>query len=351
MNTFQQSLRFERSLTLILESRPSLPEIPGIPNSVWAGGVESSSKVRDLEVHFESDCFQFFPASGLRENPTPRFKISRVHAIRLEELLDVAFRHESEGTGFNQIGATFCSIDVVVGFHARLVCVGGTLILRDLQAGKRYWVFDLPEQFEIALSEAIGEQGLIPGSIVTIYLSIDQSGHWRIGRITLNRAGQHWEAQRAIGKNIPLLSVLAALGRTVSARTFVPPEFVMLGKDAETLRYDLAPRRVVFDLDGTLVWRGKPIIEMVQLALTFSRDGIPVEILTRNPGNIHAILGDAGVPTEIFSRFTQLLHGEKKSNYIEAGSIFFDDEFHQRLEVSEALGVPVMSVDQVDFWQ
>jgi hypothetical protein len=350
MDEFRKSLRFEFDLALIWESTLSLPGVPSIPNAVLARAVESSSRVFDLEVHFESDCFQLFSASGWRRNPTPTLKISRVQALRLEELLDVTCRHEDTETASNRVGATSCLIDVVAGFHSQLVVVGGTLRHYDMEAGKRHWMFDLPKQFETTLIEALGGQGLVPGSVVTVYFDIDKGGHWSIGRITLNRVGQHWEAQRAIGKNIPLLSVLSALDRAVATRTFVPPELVIPSNKGETLRYDIFPRRVVFDLDGTLVWRGEPIVQMVQLALTFSRDGIPLEILTRNPGNIRAVLGDAGVPTEIFSNFTQLLHGEKKSKYIEAGSIFFDDEFHQRLEVSEALGIPVMSVDQVDFW-
>jgi hypothetical protein len=350
MDVFRKSLRFEFDLALIWESSLSLPGLPNIPKEVLARAVESSSRMFDLEVHFASDLFQLFSASGWPRNPTAPPRISRVQALRLEELLNVTCQLEDTDTASNRTGDTSCSIDVVAGFHSQLVVVGGTLRHYDMEAGKRHRMFDLPKQFEATLVEALGGQSLVPGSVVTVYFDAGKSGHWRIGRITLNRVGQHWEAQRAIGKNIPLLSVLSALDRVVATRTFVQSEFVIPSNKGETLRYDIFPRRVVFDLDGTLVWRGEPIVQMVQLALTFSRDGIPLEILTRNPGNIRAVLGDAGVPKEIFCNFTQLLHGEKKSKYIKAGSIFFDDEFHQRLEVSEALGIPVMSVDQVDFW-
>jgi hypothetical protein len=53
----------------------------------------------------------------------------------------------------------------------------------------------------------------------------------------------------------------------------------------------------------------------------------------------------------MFSHITVGQNTEKKSTSIGLNSVFIDNEFHQLLEVRLRTGIPVLNLDQIDFFE
>ena len=154
---------------------------------------------------------------------------------------------------------------------------------------------------------------------------------------------------RARGYNLPLLSVYSAMGYDISvAKESMNVEMdraLIAGYDMH-LDYDT----VYIDFDDTITLRG----EINPLAMYYlyqcHNKGYKVYLLTRHIHDIHESLAKNAVSENLFTDIIYILDSDSKSNYIkEPKSIFIDNMYKERLEVTQKCGIPVFDADGFEF--
>lgn len=166
-------------------------------------------------------------------------------------------------------------------------------------------------------------------------------------QISFNSPGSAWEALRCHGLNLPILVVNRLLDRRISAF-----HTLNIKTNHSFARWQIEigefHDRIAFDLDGTLVSSWGANRKVVKLAVASKRLGYNPIIVTRNQGDIQAILHKASIPEDIFEEIFQVSPNESKSKYLSSTSVLIDDEFGQRFDVSLS-NITALSPDQIDF--
>lgn len=165
--------------------------------------------------------------------------------------------------------------------------------------------------------------------------------------ISFNRPGREWEALRCHGLNLPILVVNRLLDRRISVF-----HTLNIRTNHSFARWHIEIGEIhdaiAFDLDGTLVSSWGANRKVVKLAITSKRLGYNPFIVTRNQGDIQAILHEASIPESIFDEIVQVSPNESKSKYLSSTAVLIDDEFGQRFDVSLS-NITALSPDQIDF--
>ncbi len=179
-------------------------------------------------------------------------------------------------------------------------------------------------------------------------LRADKTGKLKLMEISTRCAGTMC-VSRARGYNLPLLSVYTAMGYEIS----VAKELMDVEMDRALIaRYDLHLHfdTVYIDFDDTITLRG----EINPLAMFFlyqcHNKQVKVYLLTRHIHDIHDTLRKYAVSEGLFEDIIYIPDNEKKSKYITVkNSIFIDNMFKERQEVSDKCGIPVFDADGFEF--
>jgi len=152
---------------------------------------------------------------------------------------------------------------------------------------------------------------------------------------------------RAVGVNLPLLSVYDALGISVN----VDAQDFSVDMDRAlhaSFRLGIDYEHVYIDFDDTLSSEGLPSPLAAAFLAQCRVRGIKVHVLSRHSGNLEAALAASGL-RGLVDTVTHITDGSPKSAQVrEEAAIFIDDSFAERAEVRAALGIPVFGVDALD---
>lgn len=172
-------------------------------------------------------------------------------------------------------------------------------------------------------------------------------GEYRLLEIAPRVAGTMC-LERAIGVNLPLLSVLDSLDYDVE----ISPQFSFCEVDralANVFKVPCDYDHVYLDYDDTLVCDGKVRLKVIAFLYQCANKGIPVTLLTRHSGDISLSLDNAKISKSLFCSIEVLGKGERKSDYIADGSssVFIDDSFAERIDVSRNAGAVALGVESL----
>lgn len=155
-------------------------------------------------------------------------------------------------------------------------------------------------------------------------------------------------ADRALGVNLPLLTVLDAMGLDV----LIEPQAggVEVDRALDSLyRLELDYDELYMDFDDTLIVHGRVNREALSLIYQCVERDIPVTLLTRHDGDIHADLRRARICEDLFTWIVEVGKGQKKSDCVRPGkkALVIDDSFAERKDMSDAFGIPALGVESI----
>lgn len=165
--------------------------------------------------------------------------------------------------------------------------------------------------------------------------------------VTLSDSVDEFDFQllRAAGINVPLLLIQNLYKRKVKTYIFSNVQC----NNEKVIKICTDYNTVFFDLDETLIWEGKPILEVVSWLYQLHDRGTELKLLTRHEKDICETLTRIGIPLEIFKNIVKVEKHQLKSEFVHMNSIFIDNEFPQRYDVQFNGGVPSFDLDQVEF--
>lgn len=106
---------------------------------------------------------------------------------------------------------------------------------------------------------------------------------------------------------------------------------------------------IYVDFDDTIIQDGQVAGSVIGFLYDSIGIGKRVILLSRHSGDIKKSLTKYKLSPSLFDEIIILKTGEKKSSYIkDLNSIFIDDSFAERLEVSKAKGIPVFGLDSIE---
>jgi len=153
---------------------------------------------------------------------------------------------------------------------------------------------------------------------------------------------------RAKGINLPLMTIHDYMGRDVSAVQFAG-NFRAERRYKTLLSFTEKPKRVCVDYDDTIIIRGQVNFELMAFIYQCVNKNIPVLLITRHEGDIHASLRSHKIYSELFDEIIHLRDGQKKSDFISSGDVFIDNHYLERLEVIKSKDAICFDADSSSF--
>lgn len=153
---------------------------------------------------------------------------------------------------------------------------------------------------------------------------------------------------RNTGTNYPLLTLFTFMGQDVSLirnHYQITVDRAFINRYRTDIQYDT----VYLDFDDTLVVRNR-VNGFLMMFLYQAKDaGKRIVLLSRHRNDIDESLKRCHVDGGLFDEVHILGPSEKKSDYItETKSVFIDDSFGERQEVSAIRGIPVFDCSEVE---
>lgn len=179
-------------------------------------------------------------------------------------------------------------------------------------------------------------------------LKQDANNRWKLLEISCRVAGT-MVAQRAIGVNLPLMTLHDFMGRDVMP--LVTPHVAFIERAIKTRAYTpLQYEKIYVDLDDTLIINGQPNPVMMAFLYQSRASGKKIYLITRHEKKPIDTLNLAAISHLLFDEIIHLQEKEKKSLHITGPAIFIDNYFPERLDVAQREDVLVLDVDAVDFY-
>lgn len=234
-----------------------------------------------------------------------------------------------------------------------LTDVDGNLVVVSPRERVRIWagisaearIVPLTEEVR-RIAETINEKVKFQG-LWFFQVKEDSAGRMKLMEVSARCAGTMC-ATRALGYNLPLMSVYTTMGVRVSALRGgygVVVDRELESRYALSLDYDA----VFIDYDDTVVFGDDVNPSAIRFLYQCRRNGIPVTLLTRHEGDLTESLESHAISSNLFARIEHLAGGEPKAGYIDPTTkpIFIDNAFAERAEVSKGLGIPVFDVSEI----
>lgn len=152
---------------------------------------------------------------------------------------------------------------------------------------------------------------------------------------------------RNSGLNLPLMTLFCFEGIGVEA---IQNNFSIKVDRAFISRYktDIEYTTVYVDFDDTIHLEDKVNTMLMMFLYQAKNAGKKIVLLSRHSKNIHDSLKHFAISEDLFSDIIVLNDDQKKSSFInESESIFIDDSFRERLDVSRK-GIPVFDCSEVE---
>lgn len=179
----------------------------------------------------------------------------------------------------------------------------------------------------------------------------DEEGKWKLLEVSSRCAGTMC-LSRAVGVNLPLLSVYAAMGKNVRVFTNdyeIQVDRTLISRYKTNMEY----KRVYIDLDDTILVRGKVHLPAIWFLYQCMNEGKDIILLTRHNADhddtVKEVLDKHKIMPELFSQIIELTFEMPKYMVMEPrDAIFIDNAYAERMKVHEKLGMPVFDVDGLE---
>jgi len=151
---------------------------------------------------------------------------------------------------------------------------------------------------------------------------------------------------RQLGINLWLLPIFEKNGQPISIVTEKIPGPLSQTETGPT-ELTLTINRLYLDMDDTLYVHGKPNPYILKLLEKCTNIGCLVTLITRHFQEPSITLVNYNIPVALFNEILWITDGSPKSNHIklEPNTVFIDDSFHERQEVSGTLSIPAFTPD------
>jgi len=175
----------------------------------------------------------------------------------------------------------------------------------------------------------------------------DREGKWKLLEISTRCAGSMC-LTRAMGWNLPLLSVYTALGYPVEildSAYSVSMDRTLISR--YKIDYDYSA--VYFDFDDTLIINGKVHLPAIWFLYQCRNESKKVILVTRHEKDLDATLAEYCIPRALFSEIIHIRNEDSKACFVtESDAIFIDNSFKERMAVHRACRIPVFDVDALE---
>jgi hypothetical protein len=179
-------------------------------------------------------------------------------------------------------------------------------------------------------------------------LKKDDSGKYKLLEIAPRIAGT-MALHRNAGINFPLLTLYVHLGINVS---IISNQNRLTIDRALTNRfhYELDYDRVYLDFDDTVFVKGKINTYLMMFLYQCVNQQKEIILITKHLKDIKETLNALKIDEALFDKIITLTKEDDKSDYMdnEKSSIFIDDSFSERRNISKKLGIPVFDLDAVE---
>lgn len=152
---------------------------------------------------------------------------------------------------------------------------------------------------------------------------------------------------RVMGVNFPLLTIFEH--ERLPVRIMTNPGSVELDRALRNrYQHSIRYRALYIDLDDTLIVRGLVNLDAIRLVYQSRNAGAKVILITRHAGDLPQTLRHHGLQGA-FDEVIHLTAREKKSAFIrDQESIFVDDSFAERADVSQVHGIPTFDCSMIE---
>lgn len=179
-------------------------------------------------------------------------------------------------------------------------------------------------------------------------LKRDSGGAYKLLEVATRVAGTMC-LNRAIGINLPLLTVFDAMGYDVE----VAPQFGQAQVDRALYNCFRLPKRfseVYVDFDDTITVHGRVNCLLMRYLYQCVNESIPLTLVTKHDGDILEDLKKCRISPELFERIIWVPRDEHKRDYIQPkfDALFLDDSFAERREIAAAFGITALGTDSVE---
>ncbi len=176
----------------------------------------------------------------------------------------------------------------------------------------------------------------------------DKYGQLKLLEIAPRIAGT-MATNRVKGINFPLLSIYESEGKKISILTndyIVEIHRSLTNKYRKTINFDY----VYIDFDDTIVINKKVNLLVISFLYQCKNFNKKIILVTRSKKNILDKLSKYSISFKLFDKIHQVAKNESKSSYInKKNSIFIDDSFSERKEISQNTGVPTFDLSMLEF--
>lgn len=244
------------------------------------------------------------------------------------------------------------NLDFILDYEGTLSLLGGVVITKTVPNNLHTTPIDSSLHQELQTNSLVKRHDYpIKNQIVSLNIKKDNCNEKLNTVLKTNQIQPYWINYRALGINLPLILIQNLLKRKIKTHYFVEPKDVGFDKSSIKPVYKFNFDTVYFDLDETLIWKGKPLKDIVELLVALlNQKKYSLKLLTRHELSIQDTLSKTGISESYFEEIIHVLPTQKKSSFItENNSIFIDNEFPQRLDVHLNCKIPVLDLYQIDF--
>lgn len=175
----------------------------------------------------------------------------------------------------------------------------------------------------------------------------DNNGKFKLLEISTRCAGAMC-LSRAMGVNIPLLSVYNAMGYEIE----VLPNSYELKMDRTLIsRYkiDYEYDKIYFDFDDTIIVDGQVHLAAIKFLYQCKNQGKKVILITRHEKDLSETLKKHAISQDLFSEIVKIDFVAEKTEFIKPeGAIFIDNAHKERKKVKEKFNIPVFDVEGIE---
>lgn len=175
----------------------------------------------------------------------------------------------------------------------------------------------------------------------------DAQGKFKLLEISTRCAGTMC-LSRALGVNLPLLSVYNAMGYDVEIsqnKYKLKMDRTLISRYKIDYEYD----RIYFDLDDTLLIEDKVYLPAIRFLYQCKNQNKEVILITRHEKDLAKTLKKHAIAENLFNKIIKIGFDKEKGDFINPDkAIFIDNAYQERQKIQKRFNIPVFDVDGLE---